>query len=108
MTENFPKEERYGMTDQLRRASISIALNIAEGYAKRSSQREFERFLTMAIGSSNEVTVLLDFAKDFGYTDAQTHEKAAREYEAISRMLNKLIQQARKQTVDIGREKSDA
>ena len=88
------------MTDQLRRAGVSIALNIAEGHAKRSSQKEFERFLMMAIGSSNEVLVLLDFAKDFGYTDAQTHEKAARAYETISRMLNKLIQEVRK--VDSG------
>ena len=55
MTVGFPNEERYGITNQLRRAALSIPLNIAEGYAKRESQEEFKRFLMMALGSSNEV-----------------------------------------------------
>ena len=92
MTEGYPKEERYGITDQMRRASVSIALNVAEGYAKKESQQEFKRFLMMAMGSANEMSVLLDFSRDFGYIDAQTHEKANREYDEISRMLNVLIQ----------------
>ena len=45
MTETFPKEEKYGIISQMRRASISIALNIAEGNAKRESKQEFKRFL---------------------------------------------------------------
>ena len=91
MTETFPKEEVYGMTNQMRRASISIPLNIAEGYAKRESQIEFKRFLMMAIGSANEMSVLIDFAKDFEYTGKDVHEKARTEYEEICRMLNTLI-----------------
>ena len=91
MTERFPEEEKYGITSQMRRASMSIALNIAEGYAKRESQQEFKRFLMMAIGSANEMEVLTDFAKDFGYTDEETHRKAREEYETIGRMLNRLI-----------------
>ena len=63
MTAGFPTEERYGITNQLKRASLSIPLNIAEGYAKRESQEEFKRFLMMALGSSNEVLVLLDFQR---------------------------------------------
>ena len=43
MTESFPEREKYGITDQMRRASVSIALNIAEGYAKKDSQAEFRR-----------------------------------------------------------------
>ena len=43
MTESFPEREKYGITDQMRRASVSIALNIAEGYAKKESQAEFRR-----------------------------------------------------------------
>ena len=92
MTEKYPKDEAYGITDQMRRASVSIALNVAEGYAKKESQQEFKRFLMMAIGSANEMSVLLDFSKEFGYIDAETHEKASREYDEISRMLNVLIQ----------------
>ena len=92
MTEKYPKEERYGITDQMRRASVSIALNVAEGYAKRESQQEFKRFLQMAMGSANEMSVLLDFSRDFGYIDGQTYEKARQEYEEIGRMLHGLIQ----------------
>ena len=92
MTEVFPKEEKYGVTDQMRRASLSIPLNIAEGYVKRSSQSEYRRFLMMAIGSSNEMSVLLEFAKDLQYISESEYCKAAQEYDEISRMLNKYIQ----------------
>ena len=97
MTEGFPKEELYGIQGQMRRASLSIPLNIAEGYAKRESQQEFKRFLMMAMGSSNEMSVLLDFAKDVGYLKDSQHTKAAKEYDEISKMLNSLVQAVRKQ-----------
>ena len=92
MTAGFPKEERYGITNQLKRASLSIPLNIAEGYAKRESQEEFKRFLMMALGSSNEVLVLLDFSKDVKYISEETHNEAFAEYEEIASMLNSFIQ----------------
>ena len=92
MTADFPKEERYGITNQLKRASLSIPLNIAEGYAKRESQEEFKRFLMMALGSSNEVLVLLDFSKDVKYISEETHKRAFAEYEEIASMLNSFIQ----------------
>ena len=81
-----------------RNASLSIPLNIAEGYVKRRSQREFKRFLEMAIGSSNEVSVLLDFAKDLGYISRERYEKASLEYEEISRMLNVFIKKVEEQS----------
>ena len=92
MTVGFPNEERYGITNQLRRAALSIPLNIAEGYAKRESQEEFKRFLMMALGSSNEVLVLIDFSKDVGYISDAKHKKAFAEYEEIASMLNSFIQ----------------
>ena len=95
MSKTFPKEEMYGITSQIRRASLSIPLNIAEGYVKRESQQEFRRFLTMAIGSSNEVSVLLDFVKDLRYISEEQHEKASREYEEISKMLNAFIEKTK-------------
>ena len=98
LSEEFPKEEIYAITNQIRRASLSIPLNIAEGYVKRGSQREFKRFLEMAIGSSNEVSVLLDFAKDLGYMSEERHEKASLEYEEISKMLNVFIQKEEEQS----------
>ena len=91
LTEAFPKEEKYGITNQIRRASVSIPLNIAEGYAKRESQQEFKRFLMMAIGSVNEMSVLVDFAKDLKLITAEQHSKANAEYEEIGKMLNGMI-----------------
>ena len=91
MTEGFPKEEIYGMTSQIRRAAMSITLNIAEGNAKRESQQEFKRFLMMAMGSANEMSVLIDFAKEFGYIDEETHKKASQEYEEIGKMIRGFI-----------------
>ena len=97
ITEVFPKEERYAITNQMRRSSLSIPLNIAEGYAKRSSQQEFRRFLMMAIGSSNEMSVLLDFAKDVGYLKQESYETLSKKYDELSRMLNTFIQAVSKQ-----------
>ncbi len=91
MTKTYPEEEKYGMVSQLRRASTSIPLNIAEGYAKRSSQEEFKRFLKMAIGSTNEIRVLLDYSKDLGYIEEEQYNKASDEYDEIGRMLSTLI-----------------
>ena len=91
LTEAFPETEKYGLTNQIKRASVSIPLNVAEGHAKRESQAEFKRFLMMAIGSANEVSVLLDFAKDLKLITAEQHSKANAEYEEIGKMLNGLI-----------------
>ena len=98
LSEEFPKEEMYAITSQIRRAGLSIPLNIAEGYVKRRSQKEFKRYLEMAIGSSNEVSVLLDFAKDLGYISQERYEKASQEYEEISKMLNVFIQRVEEQS----------
>lgn len=88
----FPIEERYSMGDQIWRAAISIPMNIAEGYGKQDSTAEFKRYLRMAMGSSNEVKVLLDFARDLEYIDLKIYERAAKEYDEIGRMLHGLIQ----------------
>ena len=70
---NFPKIEQYSLADQIRRASKSICSNIAEGFGKqRGSKAGFRRFLLMALGSSNEVTVWIDYCTDMAYIDKQT------------------------------------
>ena len=91
LTKSYPEDEKYGMTSQMRRASTSIPLNIAEGYAKKSSQEEFKRFLLMAIGSANEMSVLLEYSKDLRYISPQKYEKAAKEYDEIGKMLSSFI-----------------
>ena len=89
----YPSYEiRNGIADQMRRASLSIPMNIAEGYAKKDSQADFRRFLRIALGSANEMQVLLDFSRDVGYLQSETHAKAIAEYEEICKMLSKFIQ----------------
>ena len=97
MTQDFPKEELYGVIGQMRRASLSIPLNIAEGHAKKESQTEFKRFLYMALGSTDEVRVLLDFSKDLGYLTEERYNKASREYEEIKKMLSVFIRTVKAQ-----------
>ncbi|MFL5477276.1 MAG: four helix bundle protein [Gemmatimonadales bacterium] len=65
-TENWPKNELYGLTAQTRRAALSIPTNIAEGIAK-SGSREFRRYLDVSLGSSSELSYLLLFGRDRGY-----------------------------------------
>lgn len=65
-TQGFPREERYGITSQVRRAALSAAANIAEGSARRG-RREFAHFLDIATGSLAEVSCILRMAKDLGY-----------------------------------------
>lgn len=85
----FPKNEEYGITNQLRRASRSVCANIAEGFSKqRASKAEFKRFLMIALGSANEVLVWIDYCKDFEFIAIDAHEKWKQEYESISKMLN--------------------
>jgi four helix bundle protein len=69
-TKNFPREEIYGITSQLRRAALSVALNIVEGYA-RQSQRQLKHFLQIALGSLAEAEYLLDFSWRLGYFSAE-------------------------------------
>ena len=87
----MPKEERFELTSQIRRAATSIPLNIAEGYGKKESQQEFKRYLMMAKGSSTEMQVLLDMCKDLGYMKEEHHKKYLDRYEEVSRMLAGLI-----------------
>ena len=93
VSKEFPKEELYGLTSQIRRAATSIPLNIAEGYAKRESQAEFKRYLMMALGSSDEMQVLIDFAKDLGYILEDVYTKAKAEYKETAKMLNRMVKQ---------------
>lgn len=71
MTKDFPKEEIYGITSQLRRSALSVPLNIVEGYA-RNNKKEFKNFLRIALGSLTETEYLLSFCLRLGYLkDAQ-------------------------------------
>ena len=90
----FPKIEQYGgLADQLRRATKSISMNIAEGYGKHSSSAlEFKRYLSISLGSKNEVDVQLQYCKDLSYITADEYSKYYNEYQEIGKMLYTLIQ----------------
>ena len=89
-TQRFPREELYGLTDQLRRAAVSVPSNIAGGQA-RFSTREFYRFLSHARGSLAEVETQLLIAQDLGYLDQQQSHGLLSATGELGRVLNGLI-----------------
>ena len=91
VSDQYPVEERYGLSSQIKRAATSIPLNIAEGYGKGGGGKELQRFLMMARGSSAEMEVLLSFSKDFGYITPEEYAEYHGWYEEIGKMLTGLI-----------------
>ena len=91
-TKDFPAQERWELASQLRRAATSVPINIAEGYGRKQSPDDFKHFLAIAMGSCNEVSVILDLVLDLGYLAKSEHARWQVETEAIGKMLNKLIQ----------------
>jgi four helix bundle protein len=88
----FPRIEQWALADQVRRASKSICVNLAEGYAKRvHSQAEFKRFLLIALGSSDEMQIWCEYCSDLGYVEQAVAMRWREEYVAISSMLQGLI-----------------
>ncbi len=91
ITKKFPKEETYTLTDQIRRSSRSVAINIREGFAKRKYKQVFIRHLNDALGSSEETRGWLDFAKSCKYIPEEKHKKLDGNYDEISAMLFTLM-----------------
>ena len=82
----FPREERYGLTAQLRRAALSVPINIAEG-AGRETRPDYARFLTNALGSLVELECEVGLGADLGYSTADTAAGFTREIVEIRSML---------------------
>jgi len=89
-TEDFPKEERYGLSSQVRRAGVSVASNIAEGYG-RTSTGEYKHFLGMARGSNLEVQTQLVIARELGFGEVDHLRKADDLSQEVAKMLIALI-----------------
>jgi len=87
----FPKEERYSLTDQIRRSSRSVAANIAEGYRRRRYPNIFLSRLSDADSEATETQVWLNFAHDCGYLPKERYDELASGYEEIGRMLGSMI-----------------
>ena len=87
----MPKDERYGLTSQIKRAATSIPLNIAEGYGKHDTKPEIKRFLKMAKGSCNELEILMDMCKDLDFMNEEVHRRYVDEIHEIGAMLYGLL-----------------
>jgi four helix bundle protein len=95
LTKEFPKDELYGLTNQMRRSSSSIPTNIAEGCG-RDSQAELTRFLRMAMGSSSELEYQLILGYDLQYINEKTYQDILSELTEFRRMFNAFIQKIKR------------
>jgi four helix bundle protein len=86
-TKTFPKEERYSLTDQIRRSSRSIPTNISEAWKKRLYPKMFVSKIIDAAGEAGETEVWLDFAKDTGYLQKDRYDELVSGYNELNRML---------------------
>lgn len=90
-SKSFPKDEKYSLTDQMRRSSRSIAANIAEGFRKRQYSKMFLSKLADADGETAETQVWLDFALDCEYLSKEKHDELLSRYEEIGKMLGAMM-----------------
>ena len=90
LTTVFPKEEMFGLTSQIRRAGVSVASNIAEGYG-RGSKGEYKQFLAMARGSNLEVQTQLFIATELGYGNSVQLKTTDDLSNEVSKMLNSML-----------------
>jgi four helix bundle protein len=90
LTKSYPKEEIYGLTNQLRRATVSIPSNIAEG-AARSTKKEFNQFLHISLGSLSELETQLLISENLGYLSKDDSIKKIEKLTEIRRILLGLV-----------------
>jgi len=90
ITRHFPKEERYGLTSQIRRSAVSVPSNIAEGYGRKTTP-EYIQSLFIAYGSHCELETQILLSKDLGYIKAEDFEALQKDIGEVERMLKALI-----------------
>jgi len=97
VTGGFPDSEKYGLVSQMRRASVSVASNIAEG-AARQSRKEFVQFLAMAAGSASELHTQVTISLRIGMGNADDLISLGKELDLIAKMLQGLMRSVRART----------
>lgn len=91
VTQTFPKEEKYSLTDQIRRSSRSITSNIAESWAKRIYPKSFISKLSDSLSEEYETENWLDYSKDCNYITTETYSKLMSGYNETRKMLISMI-----------------
>ncbi|MBI4837446.1 MAG: four helix bundle protein [Candidatus Portnoybacteria bacterium] len=94
ITKDFPREEQFGLTIQLRRAGVSFTSNIAEGFS-RNSYKEKLQFYSIALGSLTEIQNQLLVAKDIGYMIKEEFDKIAEQTILVNKITNGLIKKSK-------------
>jgi four helix bundle protein len=91
VTKSFPREEMYSLVDQMRRAAISVGMNLMEG-AMRLGTKEYRQFVGIARGSAGEVCYQLLVARDLNYISPETYHELRSDYDRVVQMLSRLSQ----------------
>ena len=91
ISKSFPKEEKYSLTDQIRRSSRSVTSNIAEAWAKKRYVKSFVNKLTDSLGEEYETEVWLDYSRDTKYITVIMHSELMNEYDEVRKMLISMI-----------------
>jgi four helix bundle protein len=91
ITKQWPPEERYSLTDQIRKSSRSVCSNLREAWSKRRYEAHFSNKLTDSDGENSETDTWLDFAKDCGYLDAGDHKRLAERCRLVGKMLGTML-----------------
>ena len=95
ISQKFPKEEQYSLTDQIRRSSRSVCLNLREAWAKRRYEAHFINKLTDCDGENSETDSSLDFAKDCGYISCEEHKLLTVQTTEVGKMIGSMIKNPR-------------
>ena len=91
ISKSFPRDERYSLTDQIRRASRSVCTNLKEAWAKRRYEAHFISKLSDSDGENGEVETWLDFAKHCGHISEQKHLELTAQVTEVGKMLGSMI-----------------
>ena len=94
ITSCYPEDERFGLVSQMRRSSVSIPSNIAEGYG-RETDREHSHFLFISLGSSNELETQLILSQSFGFINEADYQEITDLNSEVNKMLSSLIYKLR-------------
>ena len=91
VSKSFPSEERYSLTDQIRRSSRSVCANLREAWAKRRYEAHFMSKLTDADGENAETDTWIDFARNSEYLNKETHRKLSEQCAEVGKMLGSML-----------------